>query len=175
LLEVRQPGPEEKKTQMPGWALEHAMVEGERIIQRLQATGVRIVGNVDSLRTSAAGVSGVESPIKDVPIEMAAEAVVGAIAMATRDSWTLDAPAPEGDRRAPASSPGAGPKPRKQADGKAVRKRPRNAARRARRGRKSPRVDAVPTRELSLFLAKRMQDGFRRRASRLARRSSPLS
>lgn len=177
LLEVRQPGPEEKKTQMPGWALEHAMVEGERIIQRLQATGVRVVGNVDSLRTTAPGVSREEFPIKDVPLEMAAEAVVGAIAMATRDSWTLEAPAPDGDRRAGASSPEEGAKPRMPADGKAAGKGPRNAARRAgrRRRRKSPRVDAVPTRELSLILAKRMQDGLRRRASRLTRRSSSLS
>jgi hypothetical protein len=172
LLEVREPGPEEQKTQMPGWALERAVVEGERIIERLQETGVRIVGNLESMRTTAPGVSLEETPINQVPIEMAAEAVVGAIAVATRDTWTLALPASD----AVPGKTNSGPKPRARARGmtdrNAVRRRGREAAK-SRRG--SPRVDAVPTRELCVILAKRLQAGLRRRAVRLASRRGSLS
>lgn len=91
LQEVRRPGPEEARAQLPQWAVDQAAAESERSIAALRASGVRIVGDLAALRRGPEA-GGDEPEIREVPIELAAEAVVGAIAVATRDSWSLDAP-----------------------------------------------------------------------------------
>jgi hypothetical protein len=141
LLEVRRPSADEPKARLPEWPVEQAIVEGERSIAGLQSSGVRIIGNLDGLR-SVPAVDSEDVPITDIPIELAAEAVVGAIAIATRDTWTLDAPArPVGQRKRPPAKKAA-----------------------------SPRIDEVSARELAAVLRQRVRAGLRRRSRKLLKR-----
>ena len=150
LLESRQPGPDEGKTQLPGWALEHAALEADRISARLQQMGVRIVGDLGSLRATSGGIEREEAPISQVPLDLAAEAVVGAIAGATRGSWRLDAP------RRPAR--GSAERPDDQA--------PSTTA------VASPRIEELSTREVVALLSGRWSRSVRRRTLRVLRRET---
>lgn len=141
LLEVRQPGPDEARNLLPAWAVDQALAEAERTIAGLQRSGVRIVGDLASLRTVPAR-TGQTRRIKQVPIELAAEAVVGAIAVATRDSWSLDAPL----------------KPQPEPQSAPVEEN------------LSPRVDSLTAKQLGRVLAQRVRAGARRRVKRLVRR-----
>jgi hypothetical protein len=148
------PGPDDPKDQLPSWAVEQALVEADRSIDRLRTSDVRIVGDLASLRTVPDG-SHEREPITQVPVDLAAEAVIGAIAVATRNSWSLDAP------RKPR-------KPRKQRRANPPTRRRR--ASRAAKGGRSPRVDALTTRDVAGVLAGRLRAGVRRRSKRLLAR-----
>ena len=88
LLELRSPGPEEPRAVMPPWALEQAAVEADHTIERIRSLGVRIVGDLETMRT-VPDVQPELGPIEQVPVDLAAEAVVGAIAAGFVGSWTL--------------------------------------------------------------------------------------
>jgi hypothetical protein len=90
LLKVRRPGSAEAKPALPGWAAEQAAREGDYIVGRLRDLGVTVIGDLDSLRSVPRASTG--EPVTQIPLELAAEAVVGAIAAGTRGDWTLDAP-----------------------------------------------------------------------------------
>lgn len=143
LQEVRRPGPDEAKPQLPTWAAEQALVEAERSIAGLHRTGVRIVGDPATLRDVPAA-SDRDEQITAVPIELAAEAVVGAIAVATRNSWSLDAP--------------------KRQPKRAARKSPSRPDADATQADASPDApaDAGPARDLTGALADRVRAGLRR-------------
>lgn len=162
LVALREPGPGEMKTQLPRWAVEQAAAETDRGIAWLAGSGVRLAGSLESLCSPGslgAEPSGVErddGPIDQVPIELAAEAVVGAIAVATRGTWTLDEPVlrpPPPQQRGSGSGPGA------------------RSARRpsATRVPGSPRVAAVPTPELVGILGNRILSALRRRVAGFSR------
>lgn len=108
LLKVRQPGPEEPRSALPEWAAHQAAFEAERMIAALTKSGAHVVGNLDSLRSLTVPV-GDNPPITDVPMELAVEAAVGAIAAGTRNHWSLDHPRPKAKK--PPSSIDAIPTP----------------------------------------------------------------
>jgi hypothetical protein len=141
----RQPGPEEPKLRLPLTAAEQAVAEAEHTIETLLASGVRIVGDLESLRTTPPSTAA-SAPITDVPLDVAAEAVVGAVAVAIRGSWSLDAQAAK-PTPAPVSPP--------------VQPRPRRS--------KGTPVDSIPTRALVAVLRKRVRAGMRRRYRRWRR------
>lgn len=96
LIEVRKPGPDEAKPQLPAWAAEQAVVESERCVDALRGSGVRVVGDLEALRTApvalAVGTPFADVPLADIPVAVAAEAVVGALAAGARGTWSLDDP-----------------------------------------------------------------------------------
>lgn len=150
LLELRHPGPDEVKTQIPGWALERAAVEADRISERLQQMEVRIVGDLSSLRAMSRGIEREEAPVSQVPLDMAAEAVVGAIAGATRGTWSLDMP-------------------RRPAGGTAERSDDQLPSA-THIG--SPCIDELSTREVAALLTGRLSRTVRRRTLRVLRRET---
>lgn len=81
LLHVRRPGPEEPKVQFPTWAVEKAIIEAERSIVGLRESGARLVGDLAALRTMPAAAAP-SPPITQIPLEVAAQAVAGAVAAA---------------------------------------------------------------------------------------------
>lgn len=148
LIEVRSPAPEEGKPQLPGWAVDRAVAEAEQNVARLQRCGARIIGDPESLRVvPATGPD--ERPITDVPIDLAVQAVVGAIAAGTRGKWSLRPP------RKPEQVPNGRPAPGR-------RPGTTHPAR--------PRMNTVPSRELVAILGRRVRRGLRRRLRELRRR-----
>jgi hypothetical protein len=147
VLDLRAPGPDEPKSMLPDWAAEQAVREGDHSADALANSGVRIVGDVDWLRVAPRSRTS-PLPITDVPLELAAEAVVGAIAVATRGRHTFDLATtptiPGLDQDADvASGRTAAPDP-------------------------AP-VGAMPTRDLARLLASRVRAGTARRYRRLRR------
>lgn len=88
LLKARRPGPAEPKPGLPAWAAAQATREGEQMVAGMRALGVPVLGDLDQLRTPWPAAD--DEPITVVPLDLAAEAIVGAIAAGTRESWTLD-------------------------------------------------------------------------------------
>ena len=155
----RRPGPDEPKVALPAWAVEQAAAEAERSIEKLRQSGVRIVGNLDSLRPARpAGADA--APSTDVPLEIAVEAVVGAVAVALRDSWSLDAP-PPAPRPTPARTPPPPPEPAPTP--------PPPATQAPEKRSPGHPADAIPTRDLALLLGKRVRSGLGRRYRRWRR------
>ncbi len=91
LIEGRKPGPDEAKPQLPEWAAEQAVVESERAIGALRSSGVRVVGDLARLGMMPPA-SGVSTLQPQIPVDIAAEAVVGALSVGVRGGWSLDKP-----------------------------------------------------------------------------------
>ena len=94
MVEIRTPQPDEVRPQLPDWAVEQAVAEGTRVSDAIAAAGVRIVGDLATVRTVRQPSAGTSTPPEGIAITTAAEAVVGAVAAATRHSWSLDADRP---------------------------------------------------------------------------------
>lgn len=143
VLASRDPGPDEGRVPLPQWAVDQAAVEAERNIAGLQASGVRIAGDLPALRR--APVQPAEgAPITDVPLDLAADAVLGAITAGVLKIRSLEATRPA-RRRTAASRPTTSEPAR----------RTRRAARSA--APVSPSIDDVGTRELAAALARRIR------------------
>lgn len=82
LLSERTPGEGEPRSALPRWAAEQAATEAESTITRLTGLGVEISGNLDHLRRVPA--AGDPEPVTSLPIDVAAEAVAGAMLAAVR-------------------------------------------------------------------------------------------
>jgi hypothetical protein len=91
LVEERTPPPTEAKPTLPEWAADVAREESRRVADALASTGVRILGDLASLQTIPEGTPQRGSD-KQIRFDAAVEAVVGAVAAATRGSWQLEAP-----------------------------------------------------------------------------------
>jgi len=91
VLQVRRPGVGEDKTCLPAWAAEQAVVEGAGGADALRASGVRIVGSLESLSAAMPAVDAAPD-VTHVPLDLAAEALVGAVAAGARGRWSLDDP-----------------------------------------------------------------------------------
>jgi len=145
LVEVRSPGPEEGRPQLPGWAVDRAVAEADQNVARLDGCGARVIGDPASLRVMPP--AGQDAPpITDVPIDLAVQAVVGAIAASTRGKWSLGPPGKPTKVQAPTGRPATG------------------------QARSKRRIDAVPSRELAAVLSRRVRAGLRRRYRTLRRR-----
>ncbi len=135
LVRVRQPVAGEAKSAAPEWAIAQAEVEADRTIEALRGSGVNIVGDLDSLRTIPTTAADV-GDMTQVPIDLAAQAVVGAVSVAAFGNPYLEPPAP-----APAKK-----------ETKARAERPPTRT-----------VEAVSTRELAGILGRRVLAAGRRR------------
>lgn len=81
LIAEHVPGPDEPAITTPAWALERAAAFGARSADQIRASGVRVVGDLDSL-SSVAAAQGDDPPLPDdppVPASAAASAIVGTI------------------------------------------------------------------------------------------------
>ena len=94
LVRQRQPGVGEAKSAAPEWAIEQAAVETDRIIEALRGSGVTIVGDLESLRAITTRAADVDD-MTQVPIDLAAQAVVGAVSVAAFGNSRLEPPPPE--------------------------------------------------------------------------------
>lgn len=97
MLANRSPGPDEGRSELPGWAAERALAMGNAFADRIAASGARVIGDLDVLREPVP--SGPDTPPKvtSVPIGVAAQALAGAVVAAA--GLPLDGVAPD---RAPA-------------------------------------------------------------------------
>jgi hypothetical protein len=77
LKEQRNPGPEEAKIQLPEWAAERTRHISATIVEGIRNSGVRVIGDLDSLRRATGS-----SDTRDVhiPAELAAHLAVGMLA-----------------------------------------------------------------------------------------------
>lgn len=79
LKEQRRPGPEEERIQLPAWAVDRTREISRRIVDGIKESGVRVIGDVESLTHAQAAVTGTQVHI---PAELAAHLAVGMLAKA---------------------------------------------------------------------------------------------
>lgn len=82
MVENRKPGPDEAPLVTPEWALDAAAAEGTRSVERIRASGVRVLGDLDALAVRVTN-SGTDGAIpRQVPIDAAVEALASVMAAA---------------------------------------------------------------------------------------------
>jgi hypothetical protein len=74
LKQQRMPGPEEEKIQLPEWAAERAREISRNIVDGIESSGVRVIGNLKDL-TRASASNGAQQV--NIPAELAAHLAVG--------------------------------------------------------------------------------------------------
>ena len=79
LKEQRRPGPEEERIQLPAWAVDRTREISRRIVDGIKESGVRVIGDVESLTHAQAVATGTQVHI---PAELAAHLAVGMLAKA---------------------------------------------------------------------------------------------
>jgi hypothetical protein len=92
MVEVRSPEPDEARPELPAWVLDQVAEEGRRVADQISAAGVQVVGDLAELSATPPSPAGPAKPAPDltmVPIDAVVEALVGAVAGSTHDSWTL--------------------------------------------------------------------------------------
>lgn len=82
MLEGRIPGEDEPRLQLPRWAATVAQERGERFADQIAASGVRVVGDLDTLRTEPTSVETLPDTPNEVPLDLASEAVTGLLSAA---------------------------------------------------------------------------------------------
>ncbi|HJQ04677.1 MAG TPA: hypothetical protein VJ872_04500 [Nocardioides sp.] len=87
LVEGRTPPPDEPRSQMPPWAVEQGERDAEDIIERLRALDDMVIGDLDALRRGPAAADPL-APITEVPLDLAADAIVGAMTAGVRQMRT---------------------------------------------------------------------------------------
>jgi hypothetical protein len=88
MLDVRVPPRCEARLVLPTWAASQVAAEAGTSIERLLATGVSVIGDLESLRRVPA-VADAE-PIEQVPVDLAAEALAGVVTAAQRRIRTAE-------------------------------------------------------------------------------------
>ena len=78
LVEGRTPPPDEPRSRMPQWAVEQGQRDAEDIIERLAALDDMLIGDLAALRRGPSAADPL-APITDVPLDLAADAIVGAM------------------------------------------------------------------------------------------------
>jgi hypothetical protein len=80
MVEGREPSPDEPRLHTPEWALEAAAKHGERAVEGIRASGVRVLGDLDALGTQVGSPPPApESVTRQLPTEAAVQAVVTVI------------------------------------------------------------------------------------------------
>ncbi len=82
MLDLRVPPKDEARPVLPPWAASQAAAEAAASIERLRASGVAVIGDLDNLRRVPAAAEA--EPITQVPVDLAAEALAGVITAAQR-------------------------------------------------------------------------------------------
>ncbi len=92
MVEVRSPEPDEARPELPAWVLDQVADEGRRVADQIARSGVQVVGDLADLSPAPQSPGGPAKPAPDlttVPIDAVVEALVGAVAGSTHDTWTL--------------------------------------------------------------------------------------
>lgn len=90
MLETRTPPADEPRLQLPDWALEVVDDDAARYVAEIEASGVRVVGDLDALRRPAAGRSDAahdHTAVSSVPIDAAAQAMAGLLSAGMDQGW----------------------------------------------------------------------------------------
>jgi hypothetical protein len=90
LMKARQPAPDEPRVEMPQWAIDRAAEIGREFVTEIQALGVRVIGDLDSLaRVEASRRVGDEPQAAEVPPDVVATLAMGILEAtgATRRTW----------------------------------------------------------------------------------------
>lgn len=82
LHEARVPPADEARPVLPTWATSQATAEAAVSIERLRASGVTIIGDLEALRRIPP--PAVAEPVEQVPVDLAAEALAGVVGAAQR-------------------------------------------------------------------------------------------
>jgi hypothetical protein len=85
MVEGREPDSTEQRLVTPDWALDAAAEAGNRAADAIAASGVRVLGDLNALRTRIASDTGESSPPAEVPIDAAVEAIITVINAARAD------------------------------------------------------------------------------------------
>ncbi len=82
MLDVRVPPQDEVRPVLPPWAASQAAAEAGTSIERLRASGVSVIGDLENLRRVPAAAEA--EPIEQIPVDLAAEALAGVVTAAQR-------------------------------------------------------------------------------------------
>lgn len=85
----RTPAADEPRLVLPSWAAAEALYRGRHFAEVIDATGVRVVGELSTLYAEVPTAAKTEAPTQ-VPISIAAEAVAGVVSAATGQGPTLE-------------------------------------------------------------------------------------
>ena len=85
MVEGRTPASDEQRLVTPDWALDAAAEAGQRAADRIAASGVRVLGDLDALRVRIPSDAGDGNDPTSVPIDAAVEAIVTVIRAAGSD------------------------------------------------------------------------------------------
>lgn len=95
MLEMRTPPADEERLELPEWAAEVISADANRYADEIAASGVRVIGDLESLRTPPR--VGAKEPtahenITMVPMDAAVEALAGLLSSATSRGWSFGEP-----------------------------------------------------------------------------------
>jgi hypothetical protein len=86
MIERRAPGPEEPRIAVPAWAVEQAVADGQDSVREIAKSGVRVIGDLDSLGRVPARLAAVLGVGQDataqprlLPVEAFAQALSGSV------------------------------------------------------------------------------------------------
>lgn len=89
LLRHRAPGDHDTRLVLPTWAADAAQAHSERFVKQIAASGVRVVGDLDRLAVPVPSVDDPAMGADVVPIDAAAEALLGVIRRGRREEDRL--------------------------------------------------------------------------------------
>jgi hypothetical protein len=92
IIEHRQPPASELRPQAPGWVVEQAVAEAQRVADALTSAGVRVIGDLANLQPRPAAGPAHSEPLTQVPSDLAVDALVGAAVLASRRPRTRSQP-----------------------------------------------------------------------------------
>jgi hypothetical protein len=79
-MKEREPGPDEPRIETPRWALDRAGEVAREMVDRIAASGVRVVGDLEAMAQVPSGASPADQPAATViPPDVAARAAVGIV------------------------------------------------------------------------------------------------
>ncbi|MDO8144123.1 hypothetical protein [Isoptericola sp. 178] len=90
MMRERTPGDHDTSFELPTWAAKVATERGNRYVDEIEATGVRIVGDTDALRAPAAGTDAPTFTVDSVPLDAAREGMLGAIDASIKSQRQLE-------------------------------------------------------------------------------------
>lgn len=79
LVEGRTPDPDEARLATPQWALDRAAALADAMVTRIEASGVRILGDPAVLRERLSGPEEAVDDVADLPVDAAISALLGAL------------------------------------------------------------------------------------------------
>jgi hypothetical protein len=78
-MKTREPDPDEPRIETPGWALDRAVAIAREMIDRIAASGVRVIGDLEGLTERPESRHGDDPPAPEITPRIAASAAVGVL------------------------------------------------------------------------------------------------